>query len=430
MIGIAPLRTDALSRIQHLLSRGRVSFPDIVRELDGVHPLEVMECLRELEKGDGHSSRAAARAIASAGTSRSHHPVHASLAGLLPTAHPLDAEWRFSDATADLLTTRALKSIESRCSCLLLGTPTVFGAMMQRDRSPPVTLLDASARVVSALRAAYPGCRAYQIRVGVVPRVKGNFSVIIADPPWYPMEMKSFVSLISVIGADKSTLLLSAPPSGVRPTAAAERRHLLQFVRRIGWTVSRIERGQLDYVTPFFEWNAMSAAGVRNVALTWRRGDLITLTRGPCSRLPGHAARPLIPRVGSVKWIEVQLGTTRLKIRASRSRSFRDPRLCNLIDGDIVTTVSRRSPVWRLASIVTSGNRIFGSRGSSTLAVVARAVAGHQDAGARFSTVVHHPLPPVQLDIVRQAAEQLRDMARREAAEFDEYRRLLTIGKT
>jgi hypothetical protein len=108
----------------------------------------------------------------------------------------------------------------------------------------------------------------------------------------------------------------------------------------------------IAYETPFFERNALAAAGIYPPP-QWRRGDLIvfrkahTSTRSPASSVRGR------------EWTEVGIGRMRLFIRGTSAVCSEEASLISLVDGDILPTVSRRDPRRRLANIWTSGNRIF-----------------------------------------------------------------------
>ena len=63
-------------------------------------------------------------------------------AGLLPTPHPLDAAWWFTDSTLYELSDRLLKTASATERILLLGTPTLFHFMRPKVRNHQIVLID------------------------------------------------------------------------------------------------------------------------------------------------------------------------------------------------------------------------------------------------------------------------------------------------
>ena len=110
-------------------------------------------------------------------------------------------------------------------------------------------------------------------------------------------------------------MLVSLPPVGTRPSALAEREKVLRFAGRLGLDLVEVRTLAIAYDTPFFETNALSAAGVFAPS-RWRRGDLVVLRKSRRSaRLSSGASGR------RREWVEVLIGRMRLFIRADRSAS-------------------------------------------------------------------------------------------------------------
>lgn len=144
--------------------------------------------------------------------------------------------------------------------------------------------------------------------------------------------------------------MISLPPNGVRPSARNDRTKILYWAERQGLSLLSEDAAQLSYETPFFETNALAAAGVTNVPPDWRRGDLLIFRK--------FGRREVTPRTSSVRkkrWKEVSIGSMRLFVSTdSVIDSTVEPALQPVAAGEIVPTVSRRYPPRRRATVWTS----------------------------------------------------------------------------
>src|SRR5207302_809600 len=81
----------------------------------------------------------------------------------------------------------------------------------------------------------------------------------------------------------------------------------------------------------------------------------------------------------SAAWDEYRFGSVRIRVRRSMLNGFADPRLVRIVENDVLPTVSRRDGRRDRATIWTSGNRIFETRGLSTLHEILQALQGESD---------------------------------------------------
>jgi hypothetical protein len=125
------------------------------------------------------------------------------------------------------------------------------------------------------------------------------------------------------------------------------------------------------YDTPYFEANALAAAGYPNIPRTWRRGDLFVLekARKAVDFELGVSAR----RRG---WDEVVIGRMRLFItrKAPRHDTPIDE-LRSVVPGDVLATVRRTDPRRKHADVWTSGNRIFATGRPDLVRIAAASAA-------------------------------------------------------
>ena len=96
---------------------------------------------------------------------------------------------------------------------------------------------------------------------------------VLADPPWYGGETLTFLRTAARICADRGKVLLSSAPDGVRPGIREERERIITGATESGLRFLGAERCVLSYATPFFEHNALRAAGFVHVVPNWRRGE-------------------------------------------------------------------------------------------------------------------------------------------------------------
>jgi len=242
-------------------------------------------------------------------------------------------------------------------------------------------------------------------RLGVLPRA----SVVVVDPPWYldlalPMLAAAAASLVP-----GGWLFVSLPPEGVRPTAREDRVAVLDYVHELGMALEGQYPRSLTYQTPFFEQNALAAAGLA-VRSNWRTGDLAVFRKAH-----EGAADSLIPRSSMSTWTEVDIGSTRVFVRNEGSEAGDAPGLVPIVGGNVLPTVRRRDPRRQLASVITSGNRVFA--GPSSSLVIEAAVLASRTLNGSGSPLPTWCTIAEQAAIERVAAE-LREIAALESAEL------------
>jgi len=140
-----------LRLLRELSERGPLTFQDLVRAAEGAYPSDVLFSLHSLEK-DGQISRltfdrwtkgdAASRENAQAPPApMSSSPVQIDA---LPEPHPIDFDWRFTDATLSDLEGYIHASSAERVA--VLGAPTLFQRLSRSGVS--VHLFDKNPQIV------------------------------------------------------------------------------------------------------------------------------------------------------------------------------------------------------------------------------------------------------------------------------------------
>ena len=168
-----------------------------------------------------------------------------------------------------------------------------------------------------------------------IPRMCGGVQkesadVVVMDPPWYA----DFIQPMLVTAAGKcrrgGAVLITLPARGTRPSAEADCAAVFQFAAALGLDLFDVQPLAVDYDTPFFEANALAAAGV-HASGCWRRGDLAVLRKVERATF---GAVPVSSR--SRDWTEVCIGRMRLFIRTRSDAVTGSQGLIRLIDGDIL----------------------------------------------------------------------------------------------
>lgn len=247
--------------------------------------------------------------------------------------------------------------------------------------------------------------------------------VVVIDPPWYPVHVRTFLWAASQICTVGGHVFLSAPPAGTRPGIKEEWEETLELAEGMGLRLKRSQPSALPYVSPPFERNALRAAGVSSYPAEWRRGDLAVFLRfGQASHhsLPLLYHSPPAPLSPCPEWAEESVEGVRIRMRSQEH--FRgDPRLVSLVTGDVLPSVSRRDERRPLAEVWTSGNRIFRCADTAILREVCRAVARNKAVAACVAGALRRTLTPEEVRQAEDAGEQLRQLIEIERGELDRY---------
>jgi hypothetical protein len=347
---------------------GATGFAALLHRLPGVYPTEVLVSLDRLLDANAIDPAAAAsirRQAAAKGAAV------AEGRSLLPLPHPLDYEWRFTPDSARLLLNRAVDMTHMGGDLLLFGTPGLAVEALTLPVSRRVAFLAESNSLtdrVLALNRVTGAPLLIAFCSGGLPRESAD--AVLLDPPWYLDFVRPMLAAAAHACRPEGIVLISLPPDGARPRAEADRQAAIAFARRLGFTLVEHSSLAISYETPFFERNALAAAGIHPPA-QWRRGDLVVLRKARASTRPAPASsgrRRL--------WTEVGIGRMRLFIRGADEVRSDEPGLISLVDDDVLPTVSRRDPRRRLANVWTSGNRIFRTHNPLLLLEAAISCAG------------------------------------------------------
>jgi cytidylate kinase len=396
---ITPRKFEAILReiVAAHIKQKDSEFDDLVLSLPSVYPAQVLKALRQLSNASSRAKEIADRVcIPRNGNNK-------EIADDLPP-HPLDYDWRFTAETTEHLA----KRVDSLCSrsntWIGLGTPSLFQQPCDRRR----VLIDRNRSLIQRVTCTQFVCR--DLLSDPLPHVTG--SVIVADPPWYPEEMRGFLWAARRMCTPGATVLLAIPQVGTRPGINRDLHHIAEWIQALGFRVGNVERGVLVYDSPLFESVSLAAVGILNYPRCWRRADLVTLE----ANSPLAVARP---RVSRRRWKETIIGAVRLRILEEPAGKFRQPSLVSLTPNDSPISISRRDPRRRKAKVWTSCNRIFDTAASGLILEIARAIASGKPAVDRVEKHLRRPLTRGEKAKVHAATQQLRSLIDQEQREIE-----------
>jgi hypothetical protein len=333
--------------------------------------------------------------------------VHGGTDRPLVVPHPLDFDWRFTRTTVDVIWETICELASPPARIALLGTPSL--ALVARPSSiGAVTLFE---RNPTHYRSLSDGITFTPCDVLRDPIPSAGNGVVVADPPWYEAETIGFLWTAATLSETRAHVLLSLPPVETRPGITEERERIAAAAAEFGLALDRLTEGVLRYRTPFFEANAMHAAGA-SMPQDWRLGDLAVFRRTETACGP----RPILGPEPT--WAERSLGLTRFKLRETTATGFASPVLISIVPGDILPSVSRRDPRRKNASVWTSGNRIFRCDGTATLTAVIDGINAGEPSELAVGMQLGRPLTTRETVLVGIADQQVRNVVKWESVEL------------
>lgn len=383
---------------------------DFLALLPGVWPVEVVASIRRLvdqgkvPEGFGLSVENFLRQ-----RRRRHREQESAKAPDQFLEHPLDFEWRFTNAGQGEI----LRELQGVCrgvsgTVLCLGCPTLFSRGKEMLPEQRFVLWDKNASSLGQIDEAH-SLLDVDLRYEHLP---GESSVAaVLDPPWYNDFYRLFLwaALRNVVVGGH--ILLSFPPEGTRPSAARDRSDIIRWAEEAGAELLSHRRDCLPYRSPLFEVNALAAAGMGSVPIDWRRGDLLIFRR----KTSVFVERPIVPKLDD-QWIEHRFGSVRLRIRVGDEAP--DARAVRPVGrGAVLPSVSTRFPKRNLANVVTSGNRFLQVSSSDRMSEICHELKSSPGKTCRLAGV------STASDILRESNRLRRviSVERREAAEYFAY---------
>lgn len=390
--------TELDARIIAAIREGCDGLPSLLPRLAGASPHDAIRALRRLGF-DGPSARPAEATFPLVST-----PRHLS--------HPLDFDWRFTAPTQ-----RALASsiADRKGAAGLIGTPSLLPLLAGDHRE--VWLLD---RCPPALIGGKVHVEQFDALTDEPPRISVEF--ILADPPWYPEHITAFTRVAASLLQLGGECWLTLPGVGTRPGIQDERVHLERLANGCGLERISVSEAYVNYETPFFEFNALRAAGIDAPLPRWRFGDILHFRRA------GNAVPLPQERPSDSSWREIITGATRWRLRSSPTIDVTRPILTPLVDSHVVPSVSRRYPGRDLAAVWTSGNRAYFSQGIPLLEAALCAILTESPPWIIGAERLKRPLSSAERYRLDEAHDICRKVLEEELQEQRDYERWMACG--
>jgi len=177
-----------------------------------------------------------------------------------PSPHPLDFDWRYDEATAQALASL----LRTSPPVILIGAPTV--ARLLETAGDDITLVD---------RQPIQAVHQHLVFDAASFIADRDYRTALADPPWYPAQLKSWSESAARAVGPGGTIYVSVWPDATRPTAAAERALVLKGFSR--WAHISRNAATLRYTTPGFELVARAHGDNAGLSRSPLIGELVRL---------------------------------------------------------------------------------------------------------------------------------------------------------
>ena len=222
-----------------------------------------------------------------------------------------------------------------------------------------ITLIDKNKPLLASIHDIITRSRNHSIVNGNISTIKpekiGQFNSVFMDPPWYPEHFVQFIWLASQCLSTGGLLGVSIPPINTRPGIDKERMDWFSYCQQQGLCLETLIPEKLEYVMPFFEFNAFRASGLKNIFPFWRKGDLALFRKIEHK----NTKRPH-GTLKATEWIEREIDSVRIRIKKEpKQKRERALSINHIVSGDILASVSSREPKRNKVNVWTSGNRVF-----------------------------------------------------------------------
>lgn len=272
--------------------------------------------------------------------------------------HPLDYEWRNSAGTLSFLNDYVQERNQKQDRVLLLGMPSLFISAYYNKMPQEFVLIDRNGPLLEDIRKTVEKNGRFKIVEEDIFTIDtkqiGNFHSVFIDPPWYSNHYLHFMWTAAQCLEVGGYLGVSFPPVNTRPGIEKEKVDLINYCEQQGLYLELIQSNRLEYVMPFFEFNALRTAGIKDIQPFWRLGDFAVFRK----MKDVDEERPNDERTPE-SWTEIDIKGVRIRINEQVIQTPNEEFVNHLIKGDILPTVSSRDSRRINANVWTSGNRIF-----------------------------------------------------------------------
>jgi hypothetical protein len=290
----------------------------------------------------------------------------------LPEPSLVYSQWWFSEPTysklVDLLLRLQRHKKDSRIA--FLGSSTL-GTVLSQCVSAPVAIIDVDDVLLERIKTCVGGT-AQRIQRDISDpldaSLKGQFDVVVADPPWSSSTLRTFFVRSAQMLSVDGTLVISLPPVFTRPSAAADRKNLLDLARVLGLSLRTRLMSFTEYNVPAFECKAYEEHGIE-LQEPWRKGDIFVFRK---QREPAGCED--IPVEANSKWDHYDYATVRLFLKKNGSMQEGPARITPVLGKNhfAYNSTSSRTQLWKHACLVSTRNQIATVSGTKHLVSILR----------------------------------------------------------
>lgn len=174
------------------INSGVTTFEQLVTSIPGVYPSIVISSLRRLESAQRIPTKVMEELVKPV-KNKLEHPTRSYHQIFLPVPHPLDYDWRFSDAAVENLLNECKNLTCFNSTIVLIGTPSLLRMGIEQSYPRQLVLLEASSTITASLSQTVPKAQVVRCDVINEPLPKLLAEAVVLDPPWYPEHIKSFL---------------------------------------------------------------------------------------------------------------------------------------------------------------------------------------------------------------------------------------------
>jgi len=284
-----------------------------------------------------------------------------------PRPHPLDHDWRYDEATAEMLT----GMLRGPDRVLALGVPSV--ARRLEAEGTIVTLVD---------RQPLHGVSDHVSSEVEDFDVQDAFALALADPPWYSRQFADWAAVAARAVGEAGSVLLSAWPQDARPGAGPELDGILEEIRP--WADVERRVAELAYEQPPFEKIARASDAAGPLSQSPLRGELVRLTVKwkPPAPMPTKADR---------EWIRFTVDDYQIAVLSDGTGRLPGIRTVPDAKGWLWPFVSARAPGIENIAIWSSNGEVASTNDPASVVAALRTAFRAENAAAFEKALVLQP---------------------------------------
>jgi hypothetical protein len=303
----------------------------------------------------------------------------------LPEPHPHDFDWRFSSESLKSFSRYLIEHHSYKDRVCVMAAPLIYIYLHILDYFEHIVLIERNLHTIEKIKDHFPEITnvishdlQYPIRPLFSGSPEGEYSCIIADPPWYQDYYELFLSRAKDIVKPGGLVHLALFPPFAKSSALRERTAIFSFAQNNGMDLIELKSGLLGYDTPPFEIKALQSEITEGEISTslWRKGDVATFY------VSNKTGQDIIIPVETGDWVEFIIGKSKFKLRHKESEDqdiYQTPNITYVIPGSpYLPSVSRNYLYREKIDLWTSHNQAYIVEGSHIVEIMLKGLEESQ----------------------------------------------------